>query len=129
MFRPQERQSLAEPSVAHRGAVLAVSLVKSAGEKEVRLLSCGVDGQIRLWDPCTGAPSRGGSSGSPFHELPVECWSKACSLQLVAQGSPEDVCLLPEKDKVSVRCLRTGELLYALAAHTNEVNCVAAGAA
>merc|ERR1711963_877984 len=82
--------------------------------------SCGVDGKLRIWDASTGTLACQSSTA-----LDVDSWSKSVPLQLSVLGSPEDICFLPEKNRVSIRCLRTGDLLCGLAAHTHEVNCAA----
>jgi len=120
-FEPPMREYVYEASIAHRGAVISLAFLQEAGRRD-RLLSCGVDGKLRIWDASTGAPAVQGSSTV----LEVDSWSKPVPLQLSVMGSPEDVCFLPEGNRVSIRCLRTGELLCGLAAHTQEVNCAAA---
>jgi WD40 repeat protein len=120
MFEPKLREYVHEASLAHRGAVISLTFMPSNSvedDEEGLLLSCGVDGKMRGWDAATGALASGAA-------LDVECWSKAVPIQLSVAGPPEDVCFLPEKENVSIRCLRTGELLCGLSAHTQEVQCV-----
>jgi WD40 repeat protein len=120
-MEPPQREFQNEASIAHRGAVIALVLIPGTsveGKSDGTLLSCGVDGKLRMWHASTGAPI-----SQNFSALDVECWSKAVTLQLAVAGSPEDVCFLPEQDRISMRCLKTGDLLCGLAAHTQEVQC------
>jgi len=129
MFEPPAREYEHEASVAHRGAVIGLSFMPGSGVQylaaddcaEGSLLSCGVDGKLRRWDAGTGVPASQNSSA-----LEVETWSKAVPLQLALAGPPEDICFLPEGNRISMRCLRTGDLLCGLAAHTEEVQCATA---
>lgn len=122
ILEPKMREYDYEASVAHRGCVISLVFSPVAAREdsvENRLLSCGVDGKVRIWDASSGAPASRGPS-----TLEVESWTKAVPLQLAVAGYPEDVLFLPERERVSIRCLRTGELLCGLAAHTQEVHCV-----
>jgi len=122
MLAPPRREYIHDPSVAHRGAVIAISFSTRNGKTAFsKLFSCGVDGKLRAWDTYDGVPV---SKGKPSME--VQCWMKEISLQMDTLGFPEDVCFMPEKEHVNVRCTRTGDLLCGLAAHTQEVNCVQA---
>merc|ERR1712139_429333 len=118
-FEPPRREYVHEASIAHRGAVISLSFMSHSG-REGCLLSCGVDGKLRIWDAATGAPVS--KEASAFE---VESWTKPVPLQLALAGSPEDICFLPEGNRISIRCLRTGSLLCALAAHTQEAQCAA----
>lgn len=122
MLEPPRRQYVHDASVAHRGAVIAISFpTRKTKTTFGKLFSCGVDGRLRVWDPHTGVLIS--KSHSSFE---VRCWMKEISLQIDTLSSPDDVCFVPEKEHVSVRCTRTGDLLCGLAAHTQEVNCVEA---
>jgi len=145
-FGPPRRQYVHEPSMAHRGAITSVSISHTPS----RLLSCGIDGHVRTWDPGTGKllqpeafaktevkrQIKNGylpaatkleqltSTWKPsFH---VECSSSESPLQLAVLSSPEDVCLVPEKENLAVYCLRRGKLIVSLAAHTSAVTCAEA---
>ena len=118
---PPKREYEHEPSVAHSGAVIAVTMQPlSASAASPYLFSCGVDGKVRCWEEATGYPS--GEKAS----FDVECWSKELGLQIGAHGAPYDVVFVPEGKHVAAYCSRTGEQLCRLAAHTSDVNCVAA---
>lgn len=119
MSAPPMREYEHEASVAHRGAVISLAFM-AGGRKGSRLVSCGMDRKLWIWNSSTGAPAVQ-NPGS----MMVDSWSKAVPLQLAVAGSPEDVCFLPEGDRISIRCLKTGELLCGLSAHTQEVHCAA----
>lgn len=119
MSAPPMREYEHEASVAHRGAVISLAFM-AGGRKGGRLLSCGMDRKLWIWNASTGAPAK----QSPT-SIVVDSWSKAVPLQLAVAGSPEDVCFLPEGDRISIRCLKTGELLCGLSAHTQDVHCAA----
>jgi len=119
MFAPPMREYEHEASIAHKGAVISAAFLPAYSvEEDSRLLSLGVDGRLRIWDASTGAPASQSSAA-----LEVQSWSKAIPLQMAVAGTPDDVCFLPEGERISIRCLRTGELLCGLAAHTQEVHC------
>mmetsp|Transcript_94388 Transcript_94388/g.243761 ORF Transcript_94388/g.243761 Transcript_94388/m.243761 type:complete len:446 (+) Transcript_94388:44-1381(+) len=120
-LEPPRREYEHEPSVAHRGAVIAVIFptVDTAALPSC-LFSCGIDGKVRCWDAATGCPS---GQKQVFH---VECWTKEIGLGVDAHGAPSDVLFVPEAEHVAAYCTRTGEQLCRLAAHTADVNCVAA---
>lgn len=119
MSAPPMREYVHEASVAHRGAVISLSFMAEQG-RGGRLLSCGLDRKLRIWNASTGAPA----SENPT-AMAVDSWSKSVPLQLDVASSPDEVCFLPEGDRISIRCLRTGKLLCGLAAHTQEVHCAA----
>eukprot|EP00931_Biecheleriopsis_adriatica_P031402 TRINITY_DN1841_c0_g1_i1.p1 TRINITY_DN1841_c0_g1~~TRINITY_DN1841_c0_g1_i1.p1 ORF type:complete len:548 (-),score=105.99 TRINITY_DN1841_c0_g1_i1:46-1689(-) len=150
-FGPPRREYVHEASVAHRGAITSVFFCHQHGSGTfARLLSCGVDGKVRAWDPSTGMllgdqklEPRSMKRKMEGHIIPkkeeneeamsgwkstfdVESWTDERPLQLSALGHPEDICLVPEKEQVAVYCLRRGRLLCRLAAHTATVTCAEA---
>lgn len=144
---PPVREYFHQASTAHRGAVVSLAFCSAETGGYAQLLSCGVDGKVRSWNPTTGAlvqplESRpvkrkleGGVLTMPKREeaanlwkpaFDVECWMQEKPLQLGVVGHPEDFCLVPEHDQVAVYCLLRGRLLCRLAAHTAPVVCVEA---
>eukprot|EP00930_Biecheleria_cincta_P047954 TRINITY_DN33354_c0_g1_i1.p1 TRINITY_DN33354_c0_g1~~TRINITY_DN33354_c0_g1_i1.p1 ORF type:complete len:562 (-),score=68.46 TRINITY_DN33354_c0_g1_i1:89-1774(-) len=144
---PPMREYLHQASAAHRGAVISITFRSAATGGYAHLLSCGVDGKVRAWDPATGTLVRplesrplkrkleGGVLTMPKREdaanlwkpaFDVECWQQEKPLQLGVSGHPEDVCFVPEQDQVAVYCLQRGRLLCRLAAHTAPVVCAEA---
>jgi WD40 repeat protein len=126
LMLPPRREYEHEPACAHRGAIvgLAFPTPRHGVCSFSRLLSCGVDGQVRSWDTATGVPAATSAGDVSPHSFKVDCWNKARGLCIGAAGAPEDVCLVPELEKVGVYCLRTGELLCHLVAHTGAVSSV-----
>jgi len=133
-LEPPRREYEHEPHWAHRGAVISLSFALPVarlagataaaagrcGTERRLLLSCGVDGKVRCWDAATGTPVKGAPT------LTVNCWSKDLALPLSAQAAPEDVCFVPEQEATAVYCLRTGELICRLKAHSGAVTAVEA---
>jgi len=79
-----------------------------------------VDGKIRSWDP-----ERGTLLGKK-QVFDVECWTHEQALQIAAHGLSEDLCFIPEKTFLAAYCMRSGEQLCRLEAHTGTVTCAEA---
>lgn len=121
VFGPPRRQYEHDASLAHRGAVTSVCFVDG------RLLSCGVDGKVRCWDPKTGhlqaeaaKPSRKREAAA-WREVNVECGREEQSMQMAALGYPDEVCLIPEEEFLAVYSLRSARCFLRLAAHKGAV--------
>lgn len=118
-MEPVRREYEHEPSHAHRGAVVAVVfLTRQPPGTAPRLLSCGVDGRVRVWDPSAGVLA------GP-RAFDVECSSTERPLQVGALGGAGgDVCFVPEENTVAAYCVVSGEPLCTFAAHTAAVTSV-----
>merc|ERR1712232_251144 len=126
---PPRREFEHDAACAHRGAVvsLAFPTLRHGIARCSRLLSCGIDGKVRSWDTATGVPASSMESSTGLsapHAFNVNCWRKVRSLCIAAAGAPENVCVVPELEKVCIYCLRTGEPLCHLVAHTGSVSSV-----
>ncbi|CAK8994032.1 unnamed protein product [Durusdinium trenchii] len=130
VFGPPRRQYEHEASMAHRGAVTSVSFLDD------RLLSCGVDGKVRCWDPKTGhlqamAHKREIKSDKVlakceaglWRDVNVECSREEKAMQMSALGYPDEVCMIPEEELLAVYGLRSSRCLCRLAAHKGAVLC------
>lgn len=129
VFGPPRRQYEHDASLAHRGAVISVLFV------DHRLLSCGVDGKVRCWDPKTGhlqAATADAIKGSEckvlakceagaWRDVNVECGREEQSMQMSALGYPDEVCMIPEEEFLAVYSLRTTRCRCRLAAHKGSI--------
>lgn len=120
VFGPPRRQYEHDASLAHRGAVTSVCFVDG------RLLSCGVDGKVRCWDPKTGhlqaeASKLSRKREAAWREVNVESGREEQSMQMAALGYPDEVCLIPEEEFLAVYSLRSARCLLRLAAHKGAV--------
>lgn len=140
-FGPRRREFAHEAAMAHRGAVRSVCFATEDTSDFSCLLSCGVDGKVRCWDPETGAPKK--AKAEPPHtkrkveangmllcakyeevtwrpEINVDCSTEEQGLHLAALCR-QSLCLVPEEELIAVYCARSGRCLCRLAAHRGSV--------
>eukprot|EP00435_Cladocopium_sp_Y103_P040010 s704_g10.t2 len=119
------REEFSKDAELKRRAVTSVCFVDG------RLLSCGVDGKVRCWDPKTGhlqaeaaKVRKGKHEAAAWREVNVECGREEQSMQMAALGYPDEVCLIPEEDRgefLAVYSLRSARCFLRLAAHKGAV--------
>lgn len=97
---------------AHSGAVNCVKFVKNG----LKLISCGTDNVIRLWDTLSGK-----NELVDFDDF-VNHTKRSIHVDISRETSPEFM-YVPSGDTVNVYNVETGETVNKLKGHFNSVNC------
>lgn len=97
---------------AHSGSVNSVKFVKNG----LKLISCGTDNVIRLWDTLSG------KNELVDYDDFVNHTKRSVHMDISRETTPEFI-YVPSGDTVNVYNVATGELVNKLKGHFNSVNC------